>query len=309
MKGSNKLTIFTPTYNRAHLLPVLYESLVKQTNKNFVWLIVDDGSKDNTEDVVSDWIKEKKIDIEYYKKKNGGKNTAMDFANEHCKTEFIACVDSDDYLTNNAVQVLYEYFPKLDDDCVGIVGLHCDKHNKNKVIGWPKRFEKINFYDLKNVCAKIPETFLVLKTKIIKKFKFPQISEEKFITESVFYKQFLYDYNLLVMEEIIKLGEYFPDGYTSQGLNLFFKNPKGYLYALKQNLFYAVKYGSSLKNKVVTAASYYAWKKINMIKDEFPNDYKITSFYKFIGFILSPIMYIKYKKNYKKFKNDANSKH
>lgn len=100
-----------------------------------------------------------------------------------------------------------------------------------------------------------------------------------------------------------------PDGYTSQGLNLFFKNPKGYLYALNQNLYCAVKYGSSLKIKVGLAAGYYAWKRVNHTKDDFKNDYKISLFYKFVGCILSPIIYVRYKNKYKRFKNDTNTKH
>lgn len=304
-----KLSIFTPTYNRAHLLPVLYQSLINQTNKNFIWLIVDDGSKDNTEDLINSWIKENKIKIEYYKKENGGKNTAMDFAHEHCKTEYIACVDSDDYLVDAAIETIYKYFPIATNDSVGLVGLHGDINNQNEVKAWPPAKTKVKFCDLTKICGKTPETFLIFKTSIIKNFRFPSISSEKFITESVFYKQFLYDYYLVTIGEIIKFGEYFSDGYTNQGLNLFFKNPKGYLYALKQDLFYAVKYGSSIKTKVGLAASYYAWKRVNHIKDDFKNDYKISPFYKFVGCILSPIIYVRYKNKYKRFNNDTNTKH
>ena len=94
-----KITVFTPTYNRAGLLVQLYDSLKKQTSKDFVWLIVDDGSTDNTKDVVDGFIKENKIEIDYHYKPNGGKNTAIDLAHEICKTDFIACVDSDDFLS------------------------------------------------------------------------------------------------------------------------------------------------------------------------------------------------------------------
>lgn len=144
---------------------------------------------------------------------------------------------------------------------------------------------------------------------MVKKYKFPQIQEERFLTESIFYNQFEFDYYLYAFDDLIYVGEYMPDGYTSQGLNLFFKNPKGYLYALNQNLYCAVKYGSSLKIKVGLAAGYYAWKRVNHTKDDFKNDYKISLFYKFVGCILSPIIYVRYKNKYKRFKNDTNTKH
>ena len=81
------LTIFTPTYNRAYILPKLYESLIKQTNKNFIWLIVDDGSDDNTEDIIKKWKEENYIDIEYIKQHNQGKHIAHNTGVDNCKTE------------------------------------------------------------------------------------------------------------------------------------------------------------------------------------------------------------------------------
>ena len=100
-----KLTIFTPTYNRQHTLYKAYESLIKQTNKDFIWLIIDDGSKDNTEEIVNAWKNENKIEIEYYKKENGGKHSAYNYALKLIKTELtLIALDSDDYLTLNAVE-------------------------------------------------------------------------------------------------------------------------------------------------------------------------------------------------------------
>jgi len=84
-----KITIFTPTYNRRNLLGRLYESLKTQTNKNFVWLIVDDGSSDNTEEIINKYKKEKVVDIQYFYKENGGKHTALDFAHAHCKQSIL----------------------------------------------------------------------------------------------------------------------------------------------------------------------------------------------------------------------------
>src|SRR5699024_7599204 len=100
------LTIFTPTYNRAYILPKLYNSLVEQSNKDFVWLIVDDGSTDNTKKLVFTWIRENKISIKYYYQKNQGKSIAHNKGVKETDTELFSCVDSDDYLTKDCVEVV-----------------------------------------------------------------------------------------------------------------------------------------------------------------------------------------------------------
>lgn len=300
-KELSKLTIFTPTYNRENLLPKLYDSLLNQTNKNFVWLIVDDGSTDNTEEVVNKWINEKKIVIEYHKKKNGGKNTAIDFAHQHCETKYIGCVDSDDYLTNDAVDVLYNHFEKTDknEKCIGLVGRRCKNNGEPFNSNWCTENLFLKFKELSTKYHYNEDTFLIFKTELIKKYIFPKIEGEKFITESVLYNQFMFDFDLYAFNELIYVAEYMEDGYTKQGLSLFFKNPEGYLYSLKQNLFYAVKYGNTIKTKIGLSARYYAWKKVTNIKDNFKNDYKIPGFYKIVGKLFSPIMTIRYKKKYK----------
>jgi glycosyltransferase involved in cell wall biosynthesis len=102
----HKITVFTPTYNRAYILDRVYKSLINQTNKSFVWLIVDDGSTDNTESLVKKWIKEDKIEIKYYKQKNGGKQRAHNKAVKLTDTDLFICLDSDDYFTKDAIEIL-----------------------------------------------------------------------------------------------------------------------------------------------------------------------------------------------------------
>ena len=98
------ITVFTPTYNRAKTLVRVYESLLNQTNKDFVWLIVDDGSTDNTKVLVAKWIEENKLSIEYHYKENGGKHTAMKMAYQLAQTKYLLAIDSDDELTPDAVE-------------------------------------------------------------------------------------------------------------------------------------------------------------------------------------------------------------
>ena len=282
-----KLTYFTPTYNRKQLLENLYNSLKQQTNKNFEWLIIDDGSTDSTEEVVNKWITEKIINIKYVWKENGGKNSAMDMAHEICKTEYIACIDSDDYLTNDSTEILYKYLNKVseNDNLVGIVGrrAHYDGIPFNDA--WSKDAEEIYFNEIQKKYGYTQDTVLIFKTNIVKNFKFPKFEGENFVTETVLYNQFMYDYKILMIPECIYLAEYQEVGYTSQGMNLFYKNPKGYLYALKQNAVISIKNKEKFKEKIYKSALFYAWKKQADIEDVAKNEYKIAFPYNFLGWL------------------------
>ena len=104
MNKDIKITVFTPAYNRAHTLPRTYESLKRQNNKNFIWLIIDDGSIDNTQELVDQWIKEDNdFIIQYIYKENGGMHTAHNVAYQNITTELNVCIDSDDCLADNAI--------------------------------------------------------------------------------------------------------------------------------------------------------------------------------------------------------------
>jgi glycosyltransferase involved in cell wall biosynthesis len=108
------ITVFTPTYNRKKTLPRAYNSLLNQTDKNFLWLIIDDGSVDNTQELVLKWINENKIKIEYHFKKNGGKHTAMRLAYQLTKTKYILGLDSDDELMPNTIETFESEWRKIE---------------------------------------------------------------------------------------------------------------------------------------------------------------------------------------------------
>jgi len=284
-----RLTYFTPTYNREKLLPNLYKSLLEQTNKNFIWLIIDDGSKDNTESLVNSWIKENKINIEYIKKENGGKHTAIELSNKICKTEFIVCIDSDDTITKEATNILYSKFDLCTgNNIAGLVGPKTILNGKLK-IDWQTDGEKICFYDLNKLFEAIPETTLVFKTEIAKQFHFPIFEDERFVTESVYYKQFFYDYKFITFKDEVYIAEYQEDGYTNMGMKLFFKNPKGYACALKQNAYFFIKEKHSFISKLRKVMIYYGWKKIYKIKQDVMPEYKLPWIYKALGIITTPL--------------------
>ncbi len=308
-----KITIFTPTYNRKHLLPNLFESLKKQTNKDFIWLVIDDGSSDGTSELFEEWKKQDvNFQIDYVQKKNGGKHTAIEKANEICGTDYIVCVDSDDYLTENAVEQMYKEIDIIDkmDDVCGVVTRRAKPNGEPFSINWVPNEMSLYFYELSKKYGYSTDTSLLFKTNIVNKFHFPIFKGERFVTESVYYNQFLYDYKMYASNNLYYLAEYMPDGYTAQGLNLFFKNPEGFLYALKQNAYFCIKYKTAnFKRKVVLVANFYAWKNVLGLKEKFPNDYKLPFFYKVLGKVLSFIPAKNYKaKKAEFYKNQVSKK-
>ena len=106
------ITILTPTYNREKTLKRAYESLLAQTNKDFEWIVVDDGSSDNTKSLIEGFINESKLDIRYIYKTNGGKHTALNVGTAEAKGELLLILDSDDYLSEDAIELSYAYWEK-----------------------------------------------------------------------------------------------------------------------------------------------------------------------------------------------------
>ena len=118
------LTVFTPTYNRAHTLGRTYESLLRQTDQDFEWLVIDDGSTDNTRRLVQGWIAEDKIPIRYIHKENGGLYTGYNTAYANIETELCVCIDSDDYMPDDAVEAIISHWKRYGSEkYAGITGL------------------------------------------------------------------------------------------------------------------------------------------------------------------------------------------
>ena len=118
-----KITVFTPVYNRADTLPRLYESLKRQTDQSFVWIIVNDGSTDESEKLVKTWVTEHKLDIKYFYQENAGKPTAHNQGVKETETELFVCVDSDDYLKDDGIEKILMHWEKYKKkNSIGIIG-------------------------------------------------------------------------------------------------------------------------------------------------------------------------------------------
>lgn len=233
------LTIFTPTYNRAYILPELYHSLCKEPSDSFIWLIVDDGSTDNTQELVENWQRENLIEIVYFKQENGGKMRAHNKGVELCTTPLFFCIDSDDQIATGAVEKILETHQTLRDDEF-LCGIVAKKLIINKLASKDLPDKKRS--TLHNIYASgfKGDTSLVFKTDVLKEFPFPEIEGEKFVTEGYVYDQIDQKYELLILNEYLMRCEYQEDGYTFNADSLYLKYPKGWaLYFSQYYKFYA----------------------------------------------------------------------
>lgn len=244
------ITVFTPTYNRANLLPRLYDSLIKQTNKNFVWLIVDDGSTDNTSDLVNSWSNEGKIDIRYVFQENAGKMKAHNRGVRECQTELFMCLDSDDYLSDDCIEKIYLHWRDYKDNpkVSGMVAYR-------KMVGrTPTFFPDVEYSTLHNVNRTyVGETALAFRTHILRQFPFPEIEGEKFIGEGIVYEKLDQKYVLAVIPEYWMICEYQEGGYTDNSLKVLVDNPRGWALNARQK--YEI-YGHGLKNRIKWMSTY-----------------------------------------------------
>ncbi len=222
-------TVFTPTYNRARLLKRLYESLKEQSDKDFEWIIVDDGSKDNTEEVVQGFIKEKSIPIKYLKKENEGKHIAINVGCDMAEGELFFIVDSDDYIPKEAIEEVKRDWKKYRNN-TGIAGLVYLKAWENgNLMG--RKFEKDEFisnhvkeYNKGGVWG---EKLKILRTEIFRKNKFPKYENEKYVGEHVLWIEVSRKYDLVYINKVLYIAEYLEDGLTMAGRKLRIENPLG----------------------------------------------------------------------------------
>lgn len=243
------LTIFTPTYNRAYCLDSLYKSLCNQSNQDFEWLIIDDGSFDNTKELIDSFVSQNKIRIRYYFQKNAGKHVAHNKGVELCESELFVCVDSDDVLKESAVQIILEKYRQVkSENILGIYFRKEDSNGKPMASKYPKGIEKVGITDLYHKYNFQGETVIVFRTDLIKKYKFPVFENEKFVTERVFYNQLNHIAPMLLCEDSIYVAEYLSDGYTKNSKKLVVSNPYGTAVDCLFEAYHHVKLLQKMKN-------------------------------------------------------------
>lgn len=227
------LTVFTPAYNRAHTLPRTYISLRRQNNKDFIWLVVDDGSTDGTATLVREWQKqETEFEIQYIYKENGGMHTAHNVAYQNIKTELNICIDSDDELADGAVQKIVDTWNKVKDDgYAGFIGLDVDIATKQIIgRGFPEEMKETTLCGY-YAHGGLGDKKLVYRTDIINQYPaYPVFEGEKYVALAYKYRLIDQDYKLYVLNDVLCNVEYQPDGSSMNMFRQYMKNPKGFAF-------------------------------------------------------------------------------
>lgn len=290
------LTVFTPTYNRAHTLPRLYESLVRQTSRDFEWLIVDDGSTDGTRELVDSWINDAEITVRYVYQENGGKPSAHNRGASEAQGELFFCVDSDDYLTDFATLKIADAWRKADEGKVGIVAYKVLSDGECVTdIGDTEvtSFTLKEGYDCHGLSG---DAALVFKTEVVRRFSFPHFEGEKFIPEGYLYDLIDTVGELAVLREKIYVCEYLDDGYTANMKRILYKNPQGYFVYINNRL----KIDKGIKRKFLDSVRYMAMaiahKKKRRVRDAACPIYALAAYLP--GWLL-------YVRDFKRYKNES----
>lgn len=226
------VTVLTPTYNRVQYLPRLFNSLCKQTEQDFQWLLIDDGSQDETEKWFGN-LPETGFAKEYYKKENGGKHTALNFSHPYIKGELVVIVDSDDWLIDSAIKNIKEDWSnyKENKDICGmtyLLGLSEKEPYGNVLFPIDKEINSsINVKINGNVNVDSCE---VIRAEVLKEFPFPVTEGEKFIGETYLWNLSGLKYKTVYLNKIIYIAEYLEGGLTKSGRSMRIKCPYGGMY-------------------------------------------------------------------------------
>jgi glycosyltransferase involved in cell wall biosynthesis len=247
------ITIFTPAYNRAFCLDQCYESLLRQSSKDFLWLIIDDGSTDNTKELVQSWVNESKIDIQYHYQENQGMHGAHNAAYRLISTVLNVCIDSDDYMPDDAIKKIIENWKKIKNNnkFAGLIGLDVDK--SGTIIGtkMPIDLEETTLTEIYEKYRVKGDKKLVLRTEVVKKYPpYPIFEGERFVPLGYLYKLIDQDYKLFPINEALCIVEYLEDGSSMNMLKQYRRNPKGFAFSRKNRMLLATNFKEKFKNAI-----------------------------------------------------------
>lgn len=271
------ITIFTPVYNRAYIIGRLYQSLLNQTNYEFEWLVVDDGSDDRIGELIDIWIKKENapFKIRFYRQENGGKHRAVNKGVQLAEGDAFFIVDSDDYLAADAVELVYQWWKDIEKEegYAGVSGLRGNK--KGEVIGGTPLFEA--YMDATNLEREryglLGDKAEIYKTSVLKKYPFPEPPGEKFLTEAVVWDRIAYDgLKIRWFNKVIYICEYREDGLTNRVGELFSRNPVGWGIRIQQ---ICDIYNLTAKGKIERYFEYYSALRESMTQDDMQNNLNI----------------------------------
>lgn len=249
------LTIFTPAYNRAHTIGRTYQSLLRQTCKDFEWLVIDDGSTDNTRELVRGWIEENRIPIRYIRQENQGMHGAHNTAYRNIRTELNTCIDSDDFMPDDAVEKIVKFWKAHGSDrYAGLVGL--DRTEDGNIIGtaFPDTMKETTLQGYYASGGK-GDKKMVYRTDVIRRYpEYPLFAGEKYVGLAYKYMLIDRDYKLLTINEPLVTVEYQLDGSSYNMYSQYWRNPKGFSFFRKTEM----QCAPTLKRRFVSCVHYVA---------------------------------------------------
>ncbi|CAM3893053.1 glycosyltransferase family A protein [Alkalicoccus chagannorensis] len=226
-----KITVFTPTYNRAAYLPRCYRSLMEQRDQRFVWLIVDDGSTDDTRALVRTWQREGAVDIRYIYQQNQGMHGAHNTAYSHIDTELNVCLDSDDFFYPDAVHnmlLFWEMFGTT--EAAGFAALNTNMEGRLIGTPFPSTLTRSTLFDLYNRWSVRGDKKLVYRTELTKLYPYPLFHGERYVGLAYKYYKLDQHYPLLLMNEPVCYVDYQLDGSSHNMLYQYKSNPQGFAF-------------------------------------------------------------------------------
>ena len=253
------ITILTPTFNRAHLLPRLFESLTHQTDFDFEWLVMDDGYTDGTSDLFAGkTFLSAPFPIRYYRQENGGKHRALNAGVKQAKGDFIFIADSDDWLLPQSVAIVGQHTSAIADDNIfaGVAGLDVFDDGRIVGTGLPQDIIDCNAMDIRyryHVDGDLKEVF---KTTVLQEFPFPEIQDEKFCPEQLVWFRIAQKYKLRYFNTPIYVAEYQPNGITASIIRVRMLAPQATCMMYAEMLAYKIPF----KEKIKAAINFWRFK-------------------------------------------------
>ena len=224
------ISVIIPIYNAEKYLEECINSVINQTYENLELLLIDDGSTDNTKDLVQGWIEEGIVPIEYYYKENGGMHTGHTEAYKHIDTELNVCIDSDDWMADNGVELIINRWRKYGSErYAGMIGL--DVYADGRVVGtqFPEGLHECKSYDLKRKYGVVCDKKYVYRTDVVTQYMpYPTFEGEKFTPLNYVYQQIDQKYDLLCSNDVYCVVEYMNDGSTLNMFQQYRRNPRGF---------------------------------------------------------------------------------
>jgi glycosyltransferase involved in cell wall biosynthesis len=243
--------------------------LLRQTCKDFVWLVVDDGSTDATKELIDSWIAENKITIQYIFKKNEGMHSGHNVAINNITTELNMCIDSDDYLPDDAIKKIIDFWNNnKKESWAGLIGLDAFKDGKIVGTSFPENLNECKYSLLKSKYKVTGDKKFVYKTDIIKKYpEYPIFEGEKFVPLNYKYLLIDQDYDLGVIDDVLCIVEYMPDGSSKNIIKQYIRNPKGFSHERKIRMKFAPSFKERLKNSIHYVSCSILLKNFNFINE------------------------------------------